>query len=177
MRLFRLLFLVVTIVFAAGCAHKPASEALRLPENETAFITGFHSKGFIFNSRSFFVEYIDGERLTDHKENSSVFGGFRLMPGKHTIGISVQHGNVCIPAPLGDACFNNCFSGISLLLDAGRRYRYDIEKDQSNVFVNVIDDSGKVVSKGLCEPCSFAICGQEQQKTIMERLENNADLH
>lgn len=174
MWLYRSLFLVVTIVLAAACAHKPLSEAVRLPENETAFIAGFHWKGYIFNVRRFFVDYIDGERLFDHKEDSSVFGGFRLLPGKHTIGITVQHGNFCFPGPFGDACINSCFSGISLMMDAGRRYSYEIEKDQSNVFVNVIDDGGKVVSKSLCEPCSFGVCGEEQRKTIMERLESNA---
>lgn len=178
MRLFGLLLFSMAVVLPTGCAHKPVGEAVRLPENETAFITGHHSKGAIFNSRQFHVTYIDGERLIHQKEATSVFGGFRLLPGKHSIGIIVQHGNVCIPAylALAEACFNSCFSGISLLLEAGRRYKYEIEKDQNNVFVNVIDDTGKVVSKGFCEPCSFALCGQEQQKAIMERLENNIDV-
>ena len=173
MSLVRLLFLGVVIIFSTGCAHKPASGALKLPHEQTAFVESIQvNRPGLFSSKGFYVTWIDGADLSHQKEKSQVFGGFRLLPGKHTIGVIAEYGDLCIPSPLGGACFNYCFSGIALTLEAGRRYSYNINSTQIEVFVNVIDDTGKVVSDGICVPCTLGICGTEQQKSIMEGLEN-----
>ena len=166
--------LALLAALITGCASRPVSEAVKMPESMTAFIAWHQSKGLMFNSRQFTVIFIDGENSGSQKEDPSVWGGYRLLPGKHLIGVLVHHGSVCLPGPLGDACFNSCISGIALDLEAGRRYGYEIKKNKNEVLVDVVDDTGKVVSRTDCEPCSYAVCGREQINSIMDRVQRKS---
>jgi hypothetical protein len=125
-------------------------------------------KGTIFNARKLYVTFIDGTSPR-YAPGMEVH---KATPGAHTIGILVEHGNICPPGQVGAVCFNKCFSAMALELEAGRRYGYDIEKTQNEVVVKVTDDTNKVVSEGTCEPCSF-VCGVQQQESIMERFQRD----
>jgi hypothetical protein len=43
-----------------------------------------------------------------------------------------------------------------------------------NVMFNVSDNSGKFVTKGVCEKYSWGVCGSEQVRSINERIEKES---
>ncbi len=163
---YKKLLLIELATLITGCAHEPINETLELPDTETAFLYSIQYKGpkFNINKKDFFLIFIDGE-MTSHTNTD----GIKLSPGKHTIGVEVTLRNVLIPIP------KSCISAFTLSLEAGRRYGYDIEKNQNEIFLQVIDDTGRLVSIAPCEPCSLGMCGSEQVNSIMERVQRESN--
>ena len=158
---------VISSMMLSGCAEQQMYEGKALPESETALLGAFSGHNMIIFERHLSLLYLDG------KDVLSPVGNKRVMPRKHTLGIYVNWGNFCPPGPLGSACFNNCYSGLVLKAEAGRKYSYDMEKQQDKLYVAVSDDTGEVVAKEICEPFSMWASPSTSQevKSINKRLE------
>ena len=158
---------VISSMMLLGCAEQQMYEGKALPESETALLGAFSGHSLIIFERHLSLLYLDG------KDNLPPFGDKRVMPGKHRLGIFVNWGNFCPPGPAGSACFNNCYSGLVLNAKAGRKYSYDMEKQQDILHVVVSDDTGDVVAKEICESVSMwsSTLHSPVIKSINERLE------
>lgn len=164
----RNLALIGLSAIIAGCATIKYGPAAKLPDSEVAIFKQYPHKGFMFNRRNFQLLYVDG--VSVFAEFSEGGMGRKILPGIHSVGVKVDWGDVCLPLPPEGACFNACYSDIALRAEAGHIYDYDIEKSRDDIFVMVSDETGKIVSKGLCENCSFALCGTDQMKSINKRI-------
>lgn len=119
-----------------------------LPLSDTASIKTFKLSGLIISERKYRLTYFDG---VESEIGFIPFGG-KILAGNHRLGILVRWGGLCIPGGyFGSLCFNQCYSGVVLKAEAGRKYDYDIQKNEDGVWLLVKDDVDSVVSKSVCE--------------------------
>lgn len=152
----------------------PQNKAETLPNSEVAHVKmGACCGFFIFNEKHIKLGYVDGVSIYEERSGSD-FMSKRLLPGKHTLGLYVSWGT-CLPT-FPSACLNQYYSAVKIVAEAGRTYGYALEKTKDDIFVIVSDDTGKIVSKGLCEKCTWAACGIDQVKSINERVEKEPEV-
>jgi hypothetical protein len=120
------------------------------------------------------LRYLDGPDMANKYDDS--WGAYKILPGRHTLGIDVNWGDFCPPGIFGSACFHWCYSGVVLDAKAGRTYVYDIEKNKDQVYLVMLDETKKVVVRGLCEkyPGLVPDLSKDPVKTIHERIERES---
>ncbi len=156
------LLVLVAGVGLGACALAPMpvyTGMYVVPHSQTAVITYSSSHGFVINKSLVTVKRIDGENNIYWSEyffpittTSGLKGGhdyhpLRVLPGRHTLRVHVWWGLLGL--------YNQCYSDIEFMTEAGREYEFDVERQAGEANVLVLDDSGVVVGKGICEPCSL----------------------
>jgi hypothetical protein len=174
--------LALLMLCSACGAIRPYNETngtATFPDSKVALIDQYSDKGFVLNGSRFSLRYLDGKPYIP--SNSTWHDWGRVIPGRHTLGVWSNWGDVCpiIPIPfLVDRphCPNLCYSGMVLNAEAGRKYGYAIEKNKNEAYVVVSDETGTVAAKGLCEKYSHPAGPSQDQvmKSVNERLERES---
>ncbi len=167
------LLLLVAGVGLGACAPAPMpmyTGMYAVPHSQTAVITYSSSHGFVINKSLVTVKRIDGENsiyrlgFDPIPTPYGLIGGYvysdrRVLPGRHTLRVHVWWGLLGL--------YNQCYSDVEFMTEAGREYEFDVERQAGEANVLVLDDSGVVVGKGICQPCSFfdSGCGDVENGT------------
>jgi len=168
------LLVLVAGVGLGACAPVPVPNytgMYAVPHSQTAVIAHSSSHGFVINKSLVTVKRIDGENSLYRMPSFALptpyglIGGGggphprRVLPGRHTVSVHVWWGLLGL--------YNQCYSDIEFMTEAGREYEFDVERQAGEANVLVLDDSGVVVGKGICEPCSFfdSGCGDVENGT------------
>ncbi len=183
------LLVLVAGVGLGACAPAPIpmyTGMYVVPHSQTAVIAGTSSHGFVINKSLVRVKGIDGENSPGYETvavflrplptpyQPDVYGQYygsmlgssgpvssplRVLPGRHTLRVHVWWGLLGL--------YNQCYSDVEFMTEAGREYEFDVERHAGETNVLALDDSGVVVGKGICEPCSFfdSGCGDVENGT------------
>jgi hypothetical protein len=162
------LLIGLSVIFTGCVTNKQYGLAENLPDSEVVIFEKLQYGRF--NDSRFNSDYIVRADYIDGNAFSATT--LRRLPGIHTLGIQVDWGFCFGIFPSG--CFNRCYSGITLKAEAGRKYSYDIERINEQVYMTLLDNTGKVVTKGNCEKCSWGVCGPGQVRSINERIEKES---